>query len=88
MISRFKDRSIPEHPVAKNEADKIMHISLPICKNSMIMGSYTPEYMRKHNEHKIRSKILISAESKEEAALLLNELSVGAKVDMPIADSP
>ena len=30
MIIRFKDMLVPEHPVAENEADKIMHIALPV----------------------------------------------------------
>jgi len=88
MISRFKDISIPERPISENEANKIMHISLPIGKSSVLMGSDTPEFMGKHNESENRSKISISAESKEEADQLFNGLSAGGKVEMPIADSP
>lgn len=29
-ITRFKDLDIPENPIADHEADKIMHIALPI----------------------------------------------------------
>jgi PhnB protein len=32
MISRFKDMEMAEHPISKNEAEKIMHIALPIGK--------------------------------------------------------
>ncbi len=32
MIIRFKDMPNPEHPVAEHEANKIMHIALPIGK--------------------------------------------------------
>ena len=88
MISRFKDLSIPEHPVSEKEAEKIMHIALPIGKNSLLMGSDTPEFMGKHNENDNRSKISISAESKEEADQLFKGLSSGGNVEMPIADSP
>jgi len=88
MISRFKDMSIPESPISENEANKIMHIALPIGKSSVLMGSDTPEFMGKHNENENRSKISISAESKEEADQLFNGLSAGGKVEMPIADSP
>ena len=45
MISLFKDMSIPEHLIAENEADKIMHIALPIGKHSMLMGSDTPNLL-------------------------------------------
>ena len=88
MISRFKDMSIPESPISENEADKITYIALPIGKSSLLMGSDTPEFMGKHNENENRSKISISAESKEEADQLFNGLSAGGKVEMPIADSP
>ena len=88
MISRFIDMSIPELPISENEANKIMRIALPIGKSSVLMGSDTPEFMGKHNENENRSKISISAESKEEADKLFNGLSAGGKVEMPIADSP
>jgi PhnB protein len=88
MITRFKDMSIPESPISENEANKIMHIALPIGKCSVLMGSDTPEFMGKHNENENRSKISISADSKEEADKLFNGLSAGGKVEMPISDSP
>ena len=65
-----------------------MHIALPIGKGSILMGSDTPEFMGKHNENENRSKISISAESKEEADHLFNGLSAGGQVEMLIADSP
>ncbi len=88
MISRFKDMSFPEFPVSENEADKIMHIALPIGSCSVLMGSDTPEFMGKQNENENRSKISISAESREEADQIFNGLSDGGNVEMPIADSP
>jgi PhnB protein len=87
-IARFKDFSNPEHPVAENEANKIMHIALPIGNSSVLMGSDTPEFMGKHNLNENRSKISISAESKEEADKLFNGLTEGGNIEMPIADSP
>jgi PhnB protein len=88
MIIRFKDMDIPENPISESEEDKIMHIALPIGKSSVLMGSDTPEFMGRHNEHENRSKISISAESKEEADRLFKGLSAGGEVEMPIADSP
>jgi len=88
MVARFKDFSNPEHPVAENEANKIMHIALPIGKSNVLMASDTPESMGRHNENETRSKISINAESKEEADKLFNGLSEGGKIEMPIADSP
>ena len=87
-IIRFKDLASPEFSVAEKEENKIMHIALPIGKSSVLMGSDTPEFMGKHNENENRSKISISAESKEEADKLFNGLSVAGKIEMPIEDSP
>ena len=86
-IMRFKDLSSPEFPVAEDEANKIMHIALPIGKN-ILMGNDVPAFMGKTNEQENRSKISISAESKEEADKLFNGLSEGGQIEMPITDSP
>jgi PhnB protein len=86
-IMRFKDLSSPEFQVAENEANKIMHIALPIGKN-ILMGNDVPESMGRTNENENRSKISISAESKEEADKLFNGLSEGGTIEMPIANSP
>ena len=86
-IMRFKDLSSPEFPVAENEANKIMHIALPIGK-SVLMANDVPEVLGRTNERENRSKIVISAESKEEADKLFNRLSAGGEIEMPISDSP
>jgi len=87
IIMRFKDISSPEFPVTENDANKIMHIALPIGKN-ILMANDVPESMGQTNENENRSKISISAESKEEADKLFNGLSEGGKIEVPIADSP
>ena len=86
-IIRFKDISSPEFPVAESEANKIMHIALPIGPN-MLMANDVPEIMGRTNENENRSKIFISAESREEADKLFNGLSAGGNVEMPIGDAP
>lgn len=88
MVSRFKDMANPDYPLPEDEADKIMHIALPIGKHNVLMGSDTPSSMGKHNENENRSKISISAESKEEADKIFNGLSKGGDVEMPIGDAP
>jgi len=86
-IMRFKDISSPEFPVTENDANKIMHIALPIGKN-ILMANDVPESMGQTNENENRSKISISAESKEEADKLFNGLSVGGQIEVPIGNSP
>ena len=63
---RFKELSDPENPVAESEANKIMHIALPIGQN-VLMASDVPDRMGRVNENESRCKISISAESREEA---------------------
>jgi PhnB protein len=87
MIMRFKDLASAEFPVAEHEANKIMHIALPIGK-SILMANDVPEILGRTNENENRSKIVISAESKEEADKLFNGLSAGGQIEMPVADSP
>ena len=86
-IIRFKELSSPEFPVAENEANKIMHIELPVGKNILIAND-VPESMGRTNENENRSKISISADSKEEADKLFTGLSADGNIEMPIADSP
>lgn len=86
-VIRFKELSSPEHPVSAKEENKIMHIALPIGKCNALMGNDVPEFMGRTNEAENRSKIAISAESKEEADGLFNGLSAGGQIEMPIADS-
>lgn len=86
-IIRFKDIAGPEMPIAEKDENKIMHIALPIGKSNALMGNDVPEFMGKVNENENRSKISISAESKEEADKLFNGLSAGGSIEVPIADS-
>lgn len=86
-IMRFKDISSPGFQLTENEANKIMLIALPIGEN-ILMANDVPESMGLTNENENRSKISISAESKEEADKLYNGLSAGGQIEVPIADSP
>ncbi|NJO25936.1 MAG: VOC family protein [Bacteroidia bacterium] len=87
-VIRFKDIASPEFPVAEKEENKIMHIALRIGKHSMLMANDVPEAMGRTNENENRSKIVISAESKEEANKLFNGLSAGGQTEGSIGDSP
>jgi len=86
-IMRFRELSSPEFPVAENEANKIMHIALPVGRNFLIAND-VPEFMGRTNENENRSKISISTESKEEADKLFNGLSEGGQIEAPMGESP
>jgi PhnB protein len=87
-VIRFKDLAGPEFPVAEKEENKIMHIALPIGERNMLMGNDVPESMGPTNENENRSKIVINAESKDEADRLFKGLSDGGQIEGPIGDSP
>ncbi len=87
-IVRFKDIASAEFPVSETEAEKIMLITLPIGKHTMLMANDVPSFMGTVNEHENRSKISVSTESKEEADALFSGLSLGGQVEMPMDQSP
>ena len=85
-MGRFKD--MPPGEDAKlnpGEENRIMHVSLPISKETMLMGSDTggewaTGYLQGNN-----FSISITADSKEEADKLFKGLSTGGKVTMPLS---
>ncbi|MFL5746090.1 MAG: VOC family protein [Niastella sp.] len=87
-IMRYKDLSSPEYPVAENDANRLMHIALPIGKSNVLMGSDVLEIMGQVTENDNRNTISITAESREEADKLFNGLAEGGKIEMPITDGP
>jgi PhnB protein len=86
-ITRFKDIATEEFPISDKEAHKIMHIALPIGQD-LLFANDIPEIMGRVNENENRSKIVITAESKEEAYKLFNGLSAGGQIEMPIDENP
>ena len=87
-IVRFKELASDDFTVPENEAEKIMHISLPIGKNNVLIANDVPEFMGPVNENENRSKISISTDSREEADHIFNGLSAGGAIEGPIGDSP
>jgi PhnB protein len=87
-VGRFKDMpSDGEHKMRPEDGDKIMHVSLPISKETVLMGSDTggewaPGFQQGNN-----FSISINADSKEEADKLFNALSAGGKVTMPMGNT-
>lgn len=87
-IIRFKELSSPEFPIEEKDANKIMTIVLPIGKHNVLIANDVPDFMGPVNENENRSKISISADSREEADQLFNGLSAGGAIEGPIGDSP
>jgi PhnB protein len=87
-IIRFKDLSGMDFQVPENEANKIMHIALPIGTHNVLIANDVPEFMGRVNETENRSKIAINAESREEADKIFNGLSAGGDIEGHIGESP
>ncbi len=87
-IVRFKDLASAEFPVPAEEAEKIMMIALPIGGHNTLMANDVPAFMGKVNERENRSKISVSADSKEEAEKLFNGLSAGGETEGAMGDGP
>jgi PhnB protein len=87
-LMRFKDLTTQGFQFPEEELNKIMHIALPISTGCVLKGSDVPNILGTVNEQENRSKITISADSKEEADALFKGLSAGGNVEFPIEDSP
>ena len=85
MIQRFSDTPGGDK-VPPGVKDKIMHVSLPIGKNNILMGTDACEEMGFNLTQGNNSYICISPDSKEEADKLFNGLAEGGKINMPLAD--
>jgi PhnB protein len=87
-VMRYKDLPGAEFSVARNDANRLMHIALPIGKANLLLGSDVLEIMGQVSESDNRNAISISAGIREEANKLFQGLSEGGKIEMPIADGP
>ncbi len=88
-VGKFKDMPPQEGmpPMSEEMGEKIMHISLPISKETSIMGSDTGGEWAPHFTQGNNFSISINAESKDEADRLFNGLSEGGKVTMPLSQA-
>lgn len=85
MVMRFKDTD-QSGKLPDDEKDKIMHISLPIGKGNILMGTDSLESMGQKLNVGNNFYISINAESKEEADDTFGKLSEGGKIDVPMTD--
>ena len=85
MLQRFSDTPQGDQvpPAVK---DKIMHVSLPIGKNNILMGTDACEEMGFTLTQGNNYYICIGPDSKEEADKLFNGLAEGGKIHMPLQD--
>ena len=85
-ISRFGEMPPQEGmpPIPDDQKDKIMHVSLPISNETILMGSDTGGEWGREYKAGNNFSISISTETIEEADRIFSELSNGGKVTMPM----
>jgi len=89
-VGRYKDMPPTEEGGVKasdTDGDKIMHMSLPISNETMLMGSdvggnWAPTFKEGNN-----FSISVNAASKEEADRIFNGLAQGGNITMPMGST-
>lgn len=82
-LGRYKEMP-SEQPLPPTEADKIMHVSLPISAETSLMGADSSEAFGKPTIVGDNFSILVNTTSEEEASRLFNGLALNGRVNMPL----
>lgn len=84
-VGRFNEMPPMEgQTLPEEEGNKIMHISLPISKETILMGSDTSAAFGHNHVAGTNFSISVNADSEEEATKIFNSLSEGGQVTMPL----
>ncbi|MEX2593846.1 MAG: VOC family protein [Anditalea sp.] len=88
-IGKFGDMPPQEGmaSVSETEKDRIMHASLPISKETVLMGSDSSEAQDESTIIGNNFSISINTDSKDEADRLFNELSAGGQETMAMGNT-
>ena len=87
-MGRFSEMPADSGPkMSEEDANRIMHVSLPVSKETMLMGSDTGGEWASSFKQGNNFAVSVSANSKEEADRLFEGLSAGGQVTMPMAQT-
>jgi PhnB protein len=85
QISRYKDMPPAEGQESMGvDGDLIMHVALPISKDSVLMGSDVGGEWSKHTVAGNNIQLSVNAESQEDADRIFSALGGGGQVKMPL----
>lgn len=88
QFSRFKEMPVTtEGGLTEADAERIMHVSLPISLEITLMGSDITEAYSSSFVMGTNVSLSINTNSKEEADRLFKGLSDGGVITMPLADT-
>jgi PhnB protein len=83
---RFKDMPMEGADMSPQDAEKVMHVGLPIGPNNVLMASDVLESMGNRLVPGNNVYVSVHPSSREEADRIFNALADGGDVEMPIAD--
>lgn len=88
-FSRFGDMPPQEGmpDIEESEKEKVMHVSLPISKETVLMGSDTGGEWARHFKKGNNFAISVNTNNKEEAERIYAELSLGGVKTTPMGDT-
>ena len=86
MMQKLKDTPHGSN-ASPDEAERIMHIALPLSEGYILLGSDTFASMGHKHLPGTNIALSLNAESKEEADKIFNSLSAGGTVTMPMQDT-
>lgn len=88
MLSRFNEAPPQEGhpPVPEEDAEKILHVSLPIGEN-VLMGSDGGSSWSEFHKQGNNFSVSVTVDEREEVNRLYSALSEGGQVDMPVQDT-
>lgn len=81
-VMRHKDNPEKDHPLAKEDENKILHVALPIGDSVLLMGADAPSDKPVHMGDNIT--LAMSIQEEEEVRRLFESLSADGEVTLPL----
>lgn len=85
-LVRFDDMPMEGVDIPDEDGKKIMHVSLPIGEDSILMASDTLESLGQQLRPGNNAYVSVHPTSREEADRIFTALADGGEIEMPIAD--
>ena len=85
-VYRFRDMPMEGVNIPEEDQDKMMHISLPIGEDHVLMASDALKSLGQELVQGNNVYISVHPDSREEADRIFNALADGGEIEMPIAD--
>ena len=85
-VYRFRDMPMEGVNIPEEDQDKMMHISLPIGEDHVLMASDALKSLGQELVQGNNVYISVNPDSREEADRIFNALADGGEIEMPIAD--